>query len=209
MIFKEFRTPPSIRQYYHCQGFGHSVQNCRQQSVCLICGEGHSHKECTKTQPKCGNCKGLHVASYKGWPYYKGQVFRQHVISSQNSYASVLKSSPPQNAPSMSFSAEKLTEFVTTVVVKVAHPQLCYSNLSKGVIEKKSNVCKEISEVTQKILEVDIEGGTLFKGIPSVGTAPAQLHLALPQRKLLLSQIPVLQKPLQYWKTSSHQPPNH
>ena len=92
-------------------------------------------------------------------------AFRQQVVSSQKSYGSVLKSSPPQNAPSMSFSAEKLIEFVTTVVVKVAQPQLCYSNLCKGAIEEKSNVCKEISEVAQKILGVNIEGETLFKAI--------------------------------------------
>ena len=73
----------------------------------------------------------------------------------------------------MSFSAEKLIEFITTMVVKVAQPQLCYSNLSKGSIEKKSYVCKEISEVAQKMLGVDIKGETLFKAIPSVGTAPA------------------------------------
>ena len=115
------------------------------------------------------NCKEPDVASYKGCPYYKSQAFRQHVVSSQKSYGSILKSSPPQNVPSMSFSAEKLIKFVTTVVVKVAQPQLCYSNPSKGTIEKKSNVCKEISEVAQKILGVDIKGETLFKAIPSVG----------------------------------------
>ena len=47
----------------------------------------------------------------------------------------------------MSFSAEELTEFVTTVAVKVAQPQLCYSNLSKGAMEKKSNVCKELKPI--------------------------------------------------------------
>ena len=82
-------------------------------------------------------------------------------------------SSPPQNAPDMSFSVEKLIEFVATVVVKVAQPQLCYSNLSKGTIEKKSNACKEISKVAQKILGVDIKREALFKAIPSVSTAPA------------------------------------
>ena len=60
----------------------------------------------------------------------------------------------------MSFSAEELSEFVTIVVVRVAQPQLCYSNLSKGAIEKKSNVRKEISDVA-------------FQAIPSVGTVPA------------------------------------
>ena len=123
----------------------HSAQNCRRQPLCLLCGEGHSHKdqECIKMEPKCRNCKGPHLASYKRCPYYKSQVFRQHVVSSQKSYASVLNSSLFQNAPSMSFSAKKLIQFATTVVVKVAQPQLCYSNLSKGAREKKSNVCKK------------------------------------------------------------------
>ena len=30
-------------------------------------------------QPKCANCSGPHVASYKGCPEYKKQAFRQHV----------------------------------------------------------------------------------------------------------------------------------
>ena len=142
MIFKveEFRALPLIRQCYYCQGFGHSAQNCRKQHVCLICREGHCHKECTKAQPKCGNRKGPQVASYEGCPHYQSQAFRQHVVSSQKSYASILKSSPPQNAPSMSFSAEKLIDLVTTTVVKVAQPQLCYSNLAKEP-QKRSQMC--------------------------------------------------------------------
>ena len=102
---EEFRAFLSIRQCYHCHVSGHSAQNCRKQPARLICGEGHPHKECTKTRPKRVNCKEPHVASYEDCPYYKSQAFRQHVVSSQKSYASVLKSSPPQNAPSMSFSA--------------------------------------------------------------------------------------------------------
>ena len=51
----------------------------------------------------------------------------------------------------MSFSAEKLVKFVTTVVVQAVYPQLCYLNLSQGVIEKKLNVSKQILEVAQKI----------------------------------------------------------
>ena len=68
----------------------------------------------------------------------------------------------------MPFSAEKLIKFVTTVVVKVDQPQLCYSNISKGAIEKKSNVCKQISEVAQQNLR------SLHRrwNIISAGTAP-------------------------------------
>ena len=36
-----------------------------------------------KKQPKCANCKGPHVANYKGCPAYEKQVFRQHVVVNQ------------------------------------------------------------------------------------------------------------------------------
>ena len=92
------------------------------------------------------------------------------------------------------------------MVVKVAQAQLCYSNLSKGTIEKKSNVCNGISEVAQKILGVDIEGEILFKAISSVDTAPAPTPFSFTPKEASA-------KP----KTSatkastvlSHQPPSH
>ena len=37
------------------------------------------------------NWKGPHVANYKGYPAYKKQVFRQHVVDNQKRYASILK----------------------------------------------------------------------------------------------------------------------
>ena len=40
-------------------------------------------------QPKCANCSGPHVASYKGCPEYKKQTFRQNVVNNQKSYAAV------------------------------------------------------------------------------------------------------------------------
>ena len=41
-------------------------------------------------QPKCANCSGPHVASYKGCPEYKKQAFRKHVVNHQKSYAVVV-----------------------------------------------------------------------------------------------------------------------
>ena len=105
IIFKveEFRTPISVQQCYNCQHFGHSAKNCQAKTKCVICGEGHSHKGCpnrAKKQPKCANCKGPHVANYKGCPAYKKQVFRQHVVDNQKSYASILKqNSAPSPQP--------------------------------------------------------------------------------------------------------------
>ena len=71
---EEFRQPVSVRQCFNCQSFGHSAKNCRSKPKCVFCGESHSHKGCPKKeakQPKCANCSGPHVASYKGCPEYK------------------------------------------------------------------------------------------------------------------------------------------
>ena len=78
IIFKveEFRSPISVQQCYNCQHFGHSAKNCQAKTKCVIYGEGHSHKGCPnreKKQPKCANCKGPHVANYKGCPAYKNR----------------------------------------------------------------------------------------------------------------------------------------
>ena len=78
IIFKveEFRAPISVQQCYNCQHFGHSAKNCKAKTKCVICGEGHSHKGCPnreKQQPKCANCKGSHVANYKGCSAYKNR----------------------------------------------------------------------------------------------------------------------------------------
>ena len=77
---EEFRTPISVQQCYNCQCFGHTAKTCRSNTKCLICGEAHHHKGCPNRetkQAKCANCKGPHVASYKGCPAYKKQAFRQ------------------------------------------------------------------------------------------------------------------------------------
>ena len=81
---KELRSPISVQQC--CQCFEHSAKNCRSKQKCLICGENHFHKGRPNREarkPKCANCKGPHVATYKGCPEYKKQAFRQHVVSKQ------------------------------------------------------------------------------------------------------------------------------
>ena len=63
-----------------------------------MCGEAHSHKNCpNKDQEtlKCANCRGPHVANYRGCPAYKDQAFRQHVVQNQISYASIVKQASP------------------------------------------------------------------------------------------------------------------
>ena len=89
IIFKveEFRITPSIQQCFKCQGFGHKAQNCTKKQKCVVCGEAHSHKDCpnrNKKNPKCANCRGPHVANYRGCPAYKDQALRQHVVQISN-----------------------------------------------------------------------------------------------------------------------------
>ena len=114
---EEFRQPVSVRQCFNCQCFGHSAQNCKSKQKCVIYGENQSQKGCPKKeakQPKCANCSGPHVASYKGCPEYKKQAFRQHVVNHQKSYAAVVS----QN----SHSQPKNTNF--PVYSRTAH-QIC------------------------------------------------------------------------------------
>ena len=102
-----------------------------------MCGEAHSHNNCPKKEertPKCANCRGPHVANYRGCPAYKDQAFRQHVIHKKVS-ASILKlvsPLPPNNT--FNFTAEKIVSLVTNVVIQIAQPQLCTKNLPEKQI---------------------------------------------------------------------------
>ena len=122
---EEFRQPVSVRQCFNCQSFGHSAKNCRSKQKCLICGESHSHKGCLNKEakkPKCANCKGPHVASYKGCPEYKKQTFRQHVVNNQKSYAAAVGQktlTQPKSPQTFQFTFEQLTKFVANVVIQI------------------------------------------------------------------------------------------
>ena len=172
---EEFRAPISVRQCYNCQNFGHSAKNCQAKIKCVICEVGHSHKGCPnreKKQLKCANCKGPHVANYKGCPAYKKQVFRQHVLGNQNSYASILKQNsapPPQpKGDTFSFTADQLIKFVATVVIQIAQPQVCYSNAAKDAVDNKSSLRRRVSEAAKIQLGISISGSDLFDAIGSV-----------------------------------------
>ena len=146
----------------------------------MLCGQAHSHKNCPnkgKRKPKCANCRGPHVANYKGCPAYKDQAFRQHVVQNQVSYASILKqTSPPPPSNTFNFTAEQIASLVTNVVIQVALPQLCTKNLPEMQVQAKSDLSKQIAEAAKKCLGVNIEGKEVFESII--------LRPALPQRPL-------------------------
>ena len=169
---EEFRAPISVQQCYNCQNFGHSAKNCKAKIKCVICGEGHSHNGCPnreKQQPKCANCKGPHVANYKGCPAYKKQVFRQHVVDNQKSYDSILKQHsalPPQpKGDTFTFTADQLVKFVATVAIQIAQPQMCYTTAPKDAVDKKSSLFRRVSEAAKSQLGISISGNTLFDAI--------------------------------------------
>ena len=89
IIYKveELRSPILVQQYWNCQNFGHSAKTCLSKTKCLIvCGESHYHKGCPNReikQPKCANCKGPYVASYKGCSSYRKQASGQHVVDNE------------------------------------------------------------------------------------------------------------------------------
>ena len=178
IVYKEeqFRQPVSVRQCFNCQSFGHSAKNCRSKPKCVICGENHSHKGCPKKeakQPKCANCSGPHVASYKECPEYKKQAFRQHVVNHQKTYATVVgqKSlTQPNSSQNFQFTAEQLTKFVANVVIQIAQPQVCYPNPKKDMLDLKSSMCHKISNVAKTVLGVSITGKELFESIGSLSS---------------------------------------
>lgn len=62
---------PQVIQCFKCQGFGHRADDCiSKDETCVKCSEKHMTKDCKKDiekhELKCSNCKGNHVASYRG-----------------------------------------------------------------------------------------------------------------------------------------------
>ena len=128
-----------------------------QKQKCVVCSEGHSHKNCPnkeKRKLKCENCRGTHVANYRGCPSYKDQAFRQHVVQKQVSYASILKqasSSPPNNTSN--FTAKQIVSLVKNVVIQIAYPQLCTKHLPEKQVQAESDLSKQITETAKDIFE--------------------------------------------------------
>ena len=163
------------------------VKTCKSKQKCLICGESHLHKGCPSRElrkPTRANCKGPHVASYKGCPEYKKQAFRQHVVSNQKSYASALSQNTPlQSKPTQTFTstAEQLTKFVANVVIQIAQPQVCYPNLKQDTLDLKSSMCRKVSQAAKNILKFDVTAKDLFESIGPLSTPapppPQTLHI--------------------------------
>ena len=56
-------------------------------------------------------------------------------------------------------------KFVANVAIQTAQPQACYINSSQDVIDKKSSMCRRVSEADETHLGVDITRSSLFDAI--------------------------------------------
>ena len=152
---EEFCKPVLVMQCFNCQSFGHSAKNCRSKQKCLICDESYSYKGCPNKEarkPKCVNCKGPHVASYKGCPAYKTQAFQQRVVNSQKSPAAAVGQKPltqPKTPQTFQFNAEQLTKFVANAIIQIAQPQVCYPTTKQDMLDLKSSMCQKISNAAK------------------------------------------------------------
>ena len=122
-----------------------------------MCGEAHLHKNCPnkdKKNPKCANCRGPHVANYRGCrPTYKDQAFRQHVVQNQICYASIVKqASPPPPNNTFNFTTEQIVSLVTNIVIQITQPQLFTKKLPEKQVQAKSDLSKQIAETAKKML---------------------------------------------------------
>ena len=76
---ESYRTTPPVTQCYKCQGFNHIAKDCKKEQKCVRCAGAHKSTECpdkdkANLKPKCSNCNGDHVASYRECPKFKDQV---------------------------------------------------------------------------------------------------------------------------------------
>ena len=97
-------------------------------------------------------------------------------MDSKKWYASILhqNSAPPQlQDKAFKFSAEQLIKFVANVTIQVRQPQVCYANANQDAIDKKSSLCRRVSDAAKNHLGVDITGVSLFDAI-------GQLRLSAP-----------------------------
>ena len=110
---------------------------------------------------------------------------------------------PPQpQDKTFTFLAEQLVEFVATVAIQVAQPQVCYTNPSQDAIEKKSSLCDRVSEVAKNHVGVDITGISLFGAIGQL--RPPAPSASNPKR--LLPKVKPPSKSTHPSKSSNNQP---
>ena len=170
----EFKEPPTVPQCQKCQKFGHERRTCQQtEPTCIRCGQGHRLTECSapRDTPSCANCKGNHVASYRGCKSYKDAV-KDAVIAAKKEKAkeTYVKKALPivQHTPSIVSHLPSPSAFQDPIVVLSAFAE-CLSAMAQfteDMIKGKektdsmtpfNNVC----DVAKRYLKLDITPSSL------------------------------------------------
>ena len=89
-------------------------------------------------------------------------------MDNQKSYAAILcqNTAPPQpQDKTFTFSAKQLVKFVANMAIQVTQRQVCHINSPQDAIDKKSSMCRRVSEAAKTHLGVDITGSSLFDAI--------------------------------------------
>ena len=84
---------------FKCSGFGHKISDCKVDERCSICSQKHSKQNCPQRNikheekiPKCANCGGPHMSTYKGCSKYQIEKNIQSIkYNKQVSYADAVK----------------------------------------------------------------------------------------------------------------------
>ena len=91
-------------QCHNCQKFGHIASACKSEKTCLRCGGRHPLSQCLtpREKPKCANCQGPHIASYRGCLTFKKLASKtSHVRippTTKEPYKPTITSTPPTYA---------------------------------------------------------------------------------------------------------------
>ena len=131
--------------------------------------DAQTDKNKNNSNPNVLTVKDHMLQTIKGVQLIKKQVFRQHLVDNQKSYASILKQNsaptPQPQGDTFTFTADQLVKFEATVAIQIAQPQVCYTTAPKDTVDKKSSLCRRVSEAAKSQLGIRISGNTLFDAI--------------------------------------------
>ena len=60
-------------------------------------------------------------------------------------------------------------KFVANLAIQVTQPQVCYNNSPQDTTDKKSSMCRRVSEGATTHLGADMTGSSLFDAIGHLG----------------------------------------
>lgn len=166
---KKYERPPL--RCFNCQRFGHVAVACKGKRRCGKCSEDHDFKEC-KSQIKCCNCGGSHVAAFRGCPVHaKAEAVQKMRDENKLSYAEALKRIERTSVGHEVGVVKQQQMWEKTpdddIVIKKAEFLAFFSEAVWRIMERaknKSDVAREVVAVADRFLGIkDIQPEMLYK----------------------------------------------